>query len=63
VARAGEPFRLFFEPEELAAELRRLGFTKIEDMDSAAIRSRWFGEKSGEPRPHGRSGRLLCAWV
>jgi methyltransferase (TIGR00027 family) len=63
VARAGEPFRLFFEPEELAAELRRLRFTKIEDMDSAAIRSRWFGEKSGEPRPHGRSGRLLCAWV
>ena len=63
VARAGEPFRLFFEPEELAAELRRLGFTKIEDMDSAAIRSRWLGEKSGEPRPHGRSGRLLCAWV
>lgn len=63
VARAGEPFRLFFEPEELVAELRTLGFTRIEDMDSAGIRSRWLGEKSGETRPHGRSGRLLCAWV
>lgn len=63
VARAGEPFRLFFEPEQLAAELRTLGFTTIEDMDGAAIRKRWFGENSGEPRPHGRSGRMLCAWV
>ena len=63
VARAGEPFRLFFEPEELAAELRKLGFTKIEDMDSAAIRARWFGESGGEHRPQRRSGRILCAWV
>jgi len=71
VARAGEPFRLFFDPEPLAAELRALGFTKIEDMDGAGIRARWFGERSGErngerngeTRPHGRSGRLLCARV
>ena len=63
VARAGEPFRLFFDPEPLAAELRGLGFTRIEDMDGAGIRRRWFGEASGEPRPRGRSGRLLCAWV
>ena len=63
VARAGEPFRLFLDPEQLAAELRSLGFTKIEDMDGAAIRTRWFGDSGGEQRPHGRSGRLLCAWV
>jgi methyltransferase (TIGR00027 family) len=63
VARAGEPFRLFFDPEQLAAELRALGFTAIEDMDGAAIRARWLGETAGEPRPHGRSGRLLCARV
>ncbi|HVT97665.1 MAG TPA: class I SAM-dependent methyltransferase [Acidobacteriaceae bacterium] len=63
VARAGEPFRLFFDTEPLAAELHALGFTKIEDMDGAAIRKRWFGENADGPRPHGRSGRLLCAWV
>lgn len=63
VARAGEPFRLFFEPEQLAAELRGLGFAKIEELDSAEIRHRWLGEENGEPRPHGRSGRMLCAWV
>jgi methyltransferase (TIGR00027 family) len=63
VARAGEPFLLFFEPEQLAVDLRELGFTKIEDMDSAGMRVRWLGEKSSGPRPHGRSGRLACAWV
>jgi methyltransferase (TIGR00027 family) len=63
VARAGEPFRLFFDPEQLAADLRTLGFTAIEDLDGAAIRSRWFGETSNEQRPHGRSGHLLCARI
>jgi len=63
VARAGEPFRLFFAPEQLIADLRGLGFTSIEDMDSAAIRVRWFGESTEQTRPHGRSGRILCARV
>ena len=62
VARAGEPFRLFLEPEQLAADLRRLGYMDIEDLDGAAIRARWFG-RDGEQRLHGRAGRLLCAWV
>jgi len=43
VARAGEPFRLFFEPAELAAILRALGFRDIEDLDSAEIDRRYFG--------------------
>jgi len=60
-ARVGEPFRLFFAPEELEAELRGLGFTAIDDLDGAAIRTRWFGESAQENRLHGRSGRLLCA--
>ncbi|MFP5229975.1 MAG: class I SAM-dependent methyltransferase [Acidobacteriota bacterium] len=64
VARAGEPFRLFFAPEQLHGALRELGFTDIEDLDSRAIRSRWYGEQpGGEERPHGGSGHLLCARV
>jgi methyltransferase (TIGR00027 family) len=63
VARAGEPFRLFFDPPQLAADLRALGFTEIEDLDSPAIRARWFTEKPEATRPRGRSGRLLCARV
>jgi methyltransferase (TIGR00027 family) len=61
VARAGEPFRLFFDPEPLHAELRLLGFSEIEDLDSASIRARWLGMSSGEQKLHGRAGRLLCA--
>jgi methyltransferase (TIGR00027 family) len=58
VARAGEPFRLFFDPAQLAVDLRSLGFTHIEDSSTAAIRARWLGE---EPPAPNRSGRLLCA--
>jgi len=63
VARAGEPFRLFLDPAQLMVDMRALGFAAIEDMDGAAIRARWFGEDAQEQRPHGRSGRLLCARV
>ncbi len=63
VARAGEPFRLFFAPEELEAELRDLGFSQIENLDVAGIRARWFPEDGNAHQLHGRSGRLLCAGV
>lgn len=63
VARAGEPFRLFFDPAQLASELRSLGFTAIEDLDIGAIRARWFGASGEEQRLHGRSGHLICAWI
>jgi methyltransferase (TIGR00027 family) len=61
VARAGEPLRLFFDPAQLAVELRAMGFTAIEDLDIEAVRARWFGE--AEQRLHGRSGHMLCAWL
>jgi methyltransferase (TIGR00027 family) len=63
VARAGEPFRSFYDPAQIAVDLRALGFTEIEDLDVAAIRARWFPSEGAEQRLHGRSGRLLCAWL
>jgi methyltransferase (TIGR00027 family) len=63
VARAGEPFRSFFVPEELVADMRGMGFTAIDDLDGAAIRERWFGTPLQSQRLHGRAGRLLCARV
>lgn len=63
VARAGEPFRLFLDPAQLASDLHDLGFTRIEDLDMGAIRARWFPAERTEQRLHGRSGRLLCAWL
>jgi methyltransferase (TIGR00027 family) len=62
VARAGEPFRSFFRPAQLALDLRTLGFTEIEDLDVAAIRARWFpAVEQADQSLHGRSGHLLCA--
>lgn len=62
VARAGEPFRSFFDPEQLAAEMRALGFGRIEDLATPEIRARWFGADPQEQRLHGRSGHLMCGW-
>lgn len=62
VARAGEPFRLFFDPAQLATDLRDLGFRTTEDLDVDAVRARWFGAQQ-EQCLHGRSGHLMCAWV
>ena len=63
VARAGEPFRCFFSPAQLAVDLRALGFTEMEDLGVAELRARWFPGQGHEQRLHGRSGHLLCAWL
>lgn len=49
VAKAGEPFQLFFVPKQLSAELASLGFQRIEMLDGEAINQRYF---------HGRSDGL-----
>jgi methyltransferase (TIGR00027 family) len=46
VARAGEPFRLFFDPAELWRDLERLGFSNIEDLDGERINARYFAGRS-----------------
>lgn len=63
VARAGEPFRSFYDPAQLAAELRDLGFAAVEDLDVARVRARWFPVEGVKQGLHGRSGRLLSAWL
>lgn len=42
VARAGEPFRSFFEPREIEHELSRLGFSQIRDFDADALNAQYF---------------------
>jgi methyltransferase (TIGR00027 family) len=63
VAKAGEPFQLFFTPEELARELRSAGFRKLEDLDSEAINVRYFAGRADGLHLRGRVGRLMCAQV
>ena len=40
VAAVGEPWRTFFAADELAGELRRLGFDVVEDVDGSAVSRR-----------------------
>jgi O-methyltransferase involved in polyketide biosynthesis len=62
VARAGEPFRLGFDPAELREILLERGLTSVEDLDSEAINARYFaGRKDGLTVRSGM-GRLACAW-
>ncbi len=62
VARAGEPFRLFFDPAALARDLARLGFCEIEDLDGGQINARYFARRSDSLAVAG-GGHLLSAQV
>ncbi|MGA2332564.1 MAG: class I SAM-dependent methyltransferase [Syntrophales bacterium] len=42
VARAGEPWRTFFDPSMLAAELKAFGFTEAIDLGPDEINARYF---------------------
>lgn len=45
VARAGEPWRTFFEPALLVDDLHRYGFNHVEDLDGVEINSRYFSRR------------------
>lgn len=61
VASAGEPFVGFFDPPDLARELREMGFTQLEDLGCEEINDRYFRQRTDDLRV-GRGGRLLSAW-
>jgi O-methyltransferase involved in polyketide biosynthesis len=63
VARAGEPFQLFFDPQELAAKLTALGFHHLEDLGIEELNARYFRNRSDDFRVRGGLGRLMGAWV
>jgi methyltransferase (TIGR00027 family) len=62
VARAGEPFRLGFEPAELRQLLLDCGFARVEDMDGEAIGALYFAGRADGLTVRGGLGRLACAW-
>lgn len=62
VAALGEPWKTSFAPDELARELRGLGFTRLEELDGPALDRRFFGGR--EKRVGGMSvGRVMTAIV
>jgi methyltransferase (TIGR00027 family) len=62
VARAGEPFQLFFDPTALASDLARAGFTNLEDLGAEEINARYFAGRTDGLRVIG-GGHLLSAQV
>ncbi|MGA2505021.1 MAG: class I SAM-dependent methyltransferase [Anaerolineales bacterium] len=61
VAAAGEPWKSAFNPNQLAAELRTVGFTVLEDLDSAAINARYFEDRTDDFHVAGRAHLLRAA--
>jgi methyltransferase (TIGR00027 family) len=64
VAAAGEPFQLFFTPEEMDAELRLAGFHRVEQLDSKELNEIYFKEREdGLKLSSVGLGMVATAWV
>jgi methyltransferase (TIGR00027 family) len=64
VAAAGEPFRLFFTPEDLERELRSAGFATVEMIGADDLNLRYFaGRSDGLALPSPGLGMLASARV
>ncbi|BCJ44229.1 S-adenosyl-L-methionine-dependent methyltransferase [Actinoplanes ianthinogenes] len=59
VAKLGEPWLTFFEPEEIAADLEKLGFGEIEDLGPSQLAARYFDRPDVPPETPG--GHVLHA--
>ncbi len=63
VASAGEPFRLFFDPQALVRTLRDIGFAEVDMIDTAEINRRYFQDRSDGLRINGSLAHLICSRV
>jgi methyltransferase (TIGR00027 family) len=63
VAAAGEPFQIFFTPDELAAELRLLGFGHLEDSGMDEMNRRYFAHRADGLRVTGGLAHVMAARV
>jgi methyltransferase (TIGR00027 family) len=61
VQLAGEPFQLFFTPEEMAAELT--AFHAIEDIGTVELNARYFVGRSDSLALRGTAGRFVSTWI
>ena len=64
VAAAGEPFQLFFTPEEMEGELRGAGFMRVEQLDSDRLNELYFTDRAdGLKLSAVKLGMLVSGWV
>jgi len=60
VQLAGEPFQLFFTPQEIAAEFS--DFQAVEDIGRDEINERYFADRKDQLKIRGSAGRFFSAW-
>ncbi len=63
VAKAGEPFQLFFTPAQLADELPRYDLAIIEDLDPDTMNARYLANRGDGLRLRGHGTRFCHAEV
>jgi methyltransferase (TIGR00027 family) len=63
VARYGEPFQLFFDPEKLQDELKNMGFHRTELLQGKELNARYFKDRTDGLLVRGSLGHLMSAWV
>jgi hypothetical protein len=62
VAKAGEPWKTWFDAVDLERELRAMGFTRFDGLDGPGLNQRYFG--GGERHLGGASaGRVMTAMI
>jgi O-methyltransferase involved in polyketide biosynthesis len=62
VAAAGEPWRTFFDPRALRADLTRLGFATVRDYGRDEINARFFANAGARLRV-GATARMVLARI
>ena len=50
-AARGEPFQSFFEPAQLAEQVRKLGFAEVSDLGPDEMEARYFTDRTDALRP------------
>ena len=63
VARYGEPFQLFFDPDKLQHELKEMGFRRTEFLQGKDLNARYFKDRKDGLQVRGSIGHLMGAWV
>jgi O-methyltransferase involved in polyketide biosynthesis len=63
VAAAGEPFQLFFTPQQMQEELRRAGFSRVEQVDHEGLNQLYFADRAdGLKLSPVRIGMVVAVW-
>jgi O-methyltransferase involved in polyketide biosynthesis len=63
VAQAGEPFQLFFTPEQLAEKMEHYGWRVVEDQDGKGLNTRYLAGRHDGLVLRGSAGRLCHARI